>query len=303
MGRSRKLAELSTVYDTSSLGFRNRIINGDMRIDQRNAGASVTLPGATDRWITDRWAIQAQAGGTVQQITSTLGSGFAFSLRYTANASNSFVQLGQQIEFMNMSDLQGQVVTISFFAKSNNSNAGSTALTVRTRESNTQDAGIRFSGANTDTTVTISTTPVRYTVQRTIGASSRAFSMEFALGSHVSGDGFEITGVQLEAGSVATPFERRPYGTELALCERYLERCQYSILGYGPTGAYISAPVNYRQAKRVTPTLTQTNDFSSNVSSVGFPYVNTQYGMSAYLITAATGTADYRGWFFASAEL
>jgi len=77
-----------------------------------------------------------------------------------------------------------------------------------------------FAAANTDTSVTISTTAARYTVARTIPADSKGFSLEFALGAHVNTDGLEITGIQLELGTV-TEFEHRSFGEELALCQRY----------------------------------------------------------------------------------
>jgi hypothetical protein len=209
-------------YASNGIGFRNRIINGDMRIDQRNAGASRTVDGTY--CTVDRFKAGNNTNtGTIQRITSTL-AGFQNSIKYTAAGSGTFFQLGQQIEFFNCSDLQNQTVTISFRAKANNSNAGSTALVVRTRTVAGVDGAAIFSGSNVDTNITLTTSDASYTVTRTLPSSFGALSLEFALGSHVSGDGFEITGVQLEAGSVATPFERRDYGRELMMCQRYFER-------------------------------------------------------------------------------
>lgn len=211
-------ADASTQSTGGYTGFRNRIINGAMMIDQRNAGASVS-PSGSSVFCTDRWRIQAPAG-TAQRISSTL-SAFAYSLKYTASDSNAYMQMGQQIEFLNCSDMQNQTVTISFRAKANNSNSGSTALTVRTRTGATVDGSVIFAGTNADTSVTITTSDAAYSVTRTLPATFGALSVEFVLGSHVSGDGLEITGIQLEKGSVATPFEFRPYGMELSLCQRY----------------------------------------------------------------------------------
>ena len=199
-------------------GFKNRIINGSMVIDQRNAGASVSI--ITAPFTLDRWAAQASTGGSVQQITSTI-TGFVNSFQYTSSASNAYLQMGQQIEYLNCYDLQNTTVSISFWAKANNSNAGSTALTVRTRTVAGVNGAARFAGTNVDTAVTITTSAVQYTVTRTLPATFGALSLEFVLGANVSGDGFEVTGVQLEKGSTATSFDYRPYGTELALCQRY----------------------------------------------------------------------------------
>ena len=211
---------------TGYYGFKNRIINGAMVIDQRNAGASVSVTGAV--YTVDRWKAQTQSGGNFQQITSTV-SGFAKSFKYTASASNTFMQMGQQIEYNNFYDCTGQTVIISFWAKSNNSNAGSTALTARMRYGTTIDASVLFSGSNTDTSITISTTATKYSFTYAVPSNAGAISLEFVLGSQVSGDGFEITGVQLEKGSTATSFDYRPYGTELNLCQRYYQ--QFAALG------------------------------------------------------------------------
>lgn len=250
----------STTQGTAGFtGFRNRIINGDMRIDQRNGGASVTLPASQDRHVVDRWVMQSQGGGTGQRISATIAMGSPYSIKYTASTSSSFFQLGQQIEYQNMSHFQGQTVVISFWAKANNTNSGSTSLVVRTRTSTTIDAGVRFSGANSDTSVTISTTATRYTVTRSIASTVNALSIEFALGSHVSGDGFEITGVQVESGSVATPFEHRQYGTELALCQRYYETG--NAKWYNPNSGQTSmfATIYYKVNKRTAPSISFSN--------------------------------------------
>ena len=251
-----KVNEISDTGGYSMLGRHNRIINGAMMIDQRNAGASVPLPAATDKWVADRWVMQSHSGGIGQRISATIAMGSPYSLKYTSTTSSAFFQMGQQIEYLNMSDFQSQTITISFWAKANNSNTGSTNFVVRTRTSTTPNAAIRFSGANSDTSVTISTTAQRYQVTRSIASGVSALSIEFVLGSHVSGDGFEITGVQVEKGNVATPFEFRQYGHELALCQRYFEAGSAPPVYFqASTFAYSSATVYYKQEKRANPTV------------------------------------------------
>jgi hypothetical protein len=253
----------SMVVTESSMGFRNRLINSDMRIDQRNAGASSTVAGGYNT--VDRYKVSNNTNtGTIQRITSTL-AGYQNSIKYTAAGSGTFFQLGQQIEFFNCSDLQNQTVTISFRAKANNSNAGSTALTFRTRTVAGVDGAAIFAGTAVGTNITITTSDALYTVTRTLPATFGALSVEFALGSHVSGDGFEITGVQLEAGSVATPFERRPYGTELALCQRYYINAPTGTMVANGLNDYAAAqfPNTMRTAPTITTTATSTFDSSS----------------------------------------
>jgi hypothetical protein len=200
-------------------GARNRIINGSLDIWQR--GTSTTAIGNT--YLADRWQSAFVTGGTVSQETTSLPAGSRYAWKFVASASNSFMQMGQQIEYFNCLDLQNATVTISFMARSVNSNAGSTALTVRTRTIAGIDGSCTFAGVNADSSVTLTTTWTRYTVTRTLPATFGSLSLEFALGSHVSGDGIMLSQIQLEPGTVATPFERRSYGQELALCQRYYE--------------------------------------------------------------------------------
>ena len=272
---------------TNYTGFKNRIINGAMVIDQRNAGASVSLIAAP--FTLDRWAGQVLTGGGVQRITSPI-AGFTNSLKYPATASNAFLQMGQQIEYTNCYDLQNTTVAISFWAKANNTNAGSTALVVRTRTGAGVDSIVRFAGTNVDTSVTITTSAVQYTVTRTLPATFGALSLEFALGANVSGDGFEITGVQLEKGSTATSFDYRPYGTELSLCQRYLPAFTntvsgtYTISNAGgivtTTTARITIP--FQVATRVPPT-----GLTTTAPSGFFLYNGSQINQSPTAVTLA----------------
>jgi hypothetical protein len=240
-----------------------------MRIDQRNGGASRTVDGAY--CTVDRYKAGNNTNtGTIQRITSTL-AGFQNSIKYTAAGSGSFFQFGQQIEFFNCSDLQNQAVTISFRAKANNSNAGSTALIVRTRTTAGVDGAAIFAGTNVDTNITLTTSDASYTVTRTLPSSFGALSLEFALASHVSGDGFEITGVQLEPGTVATPFERRSYGQELSLCQRY-----YEVGVADSNGGYISAAlvsiygtISFMQTKRAAPTVSAPANWTTQAAGGG----------------------------------
>ena len=231
-------------------GNRNVIINGAQEVDQRHAGASVAVSSV---YVTDRWKVQgAGNAGDAEQIDSTI-AGFKSSLKYTGDANIAFMQMGQQIEFKNYAHLVGEDVTISFYAKANNTNGGSTALTVRTRTVTGEDGSALFAGANTDTSVTISTTAARYTVARTIPADSKGFSVEFSLGAHVNTDGYEVTGIQLELGTVSA-FEHRSFGEELALCQRYFQFVgNFSAIGGSTT--QLVASLNYQTAMRGAPSL------------------------------------------------
>ena len=231
-------------------GNRNVIINGAQEVDQRHAGASVAVSSV---YVTDRWKVQgAGNAGDAEQIDSTI-AGFKSSLKYTGDANIAFMQMGQQIEFKNYAHLVGEDVTISFYAKANNTNGGSTALVARTRTVTGEDGAALFAGSATDTSVTISTTAARYTVTRTIPADSKGFSVEFALGAHVNTDGLEITGIQLELGTV-TEFEHKSFGEELALCQRYFQFVE-SMSAVGNSTTQLVCTLNFRAAMRAAPTL------------------------------------------------
>jgi hypothetical protein len=232
-------------------GFKNRIINGGMDIWQR--GTSTTTTGNT--YLADRWVSAFATGGTVSQETSSIPTGSRYAWKFVASASNAFMQMGQQIEFMNCLDLQNTTVTISFMARSVNSNAGSTALTVRTRTIAGVDGACIFAGSNSDTAVTLTTTWTRYTVTRTLPSTFGSLSLEFILGSHVSGDGFMLSQVQLEAGTVASTFDRRDYGRELMMCQRYYEVGSLKTYIGGASASGISIATIFKVTKRSGPTM------------------------------------------------
>ena len=276
MSKARQLADLGNVYDDGALSNRNRIINGSVIIDQRSGGGAATVNGGYAS--ADRWRAGNNTNtGTIQQISSTL-SGYKNSLKYTASGSGVFFQLGQQIEFANCYDLQNKTVTISFRAKANNTNSGSTAFTVRTRTIAGVDGACVFAGTNSDTSITLTNSDAYYTVTRTLPATFGSLSVEFVLGSHVSGDGFEITGVMLEIGDTATPFEHRSYDDELSKCQRYFQAwgaVQAFASGVWFNSTQVLAHMPYIKEMRVAPTFTTSgNNFAKVYKSGGTIQVN-----------------------------
>jgi len=244
--------------------FVNRIINGNMVIDQRNNGAAVT---ANQDFPVDRWQKIGTASSSLQRSTDA-PAGFTNSLLTTITAtgdSSSTLRIQQHIEGFNVSDLawgtaDARAVTISFWVKS--SVAGTYSARI------TNDAGNRVYMATFavgssnaweykavtvpgDTTGTWLTNNGRgITVSYVLaGATAATPNVWGTTGTSATGQTnlcltngatFFITGVQLEAGSVATPFERRPYGAELALCQRYYYRltAQDSFTNFGMGRSY-----------------------------------------------------------------
>lgn len=244
-------------YNTGmTVGFRNRIINGSMTIDQRNAGASVTQTNSLT-YVTDRFAIVGDVSSkyTAQQST-TAPSGFANSLlctsssAYTVGSSESFT-LRHYIEGLNVVDLawgtaNAQSVTLSFWVRSSLTGTfgGSISNSAQDRfyvfsytinSANTwEQKTITIAGDTTGTWLTTNGIGVRLfwslgagaSASGTAGSWGTAFVRSATGATSVVGTNgatFYITGVQLEKGNIATSFDVRPYGTELALCQRYFE--------------------------------------------------------------------------------
>jgi hypothetical protein len=278
---------------TSQLfGFRNRIINGDMRIDQRNAGASVTP--ATSAFPVDRWRAEEDTDGeyTIEQVQDA-PAGFVDSLKVTVTTADGTIgatqtaTLQQRIEGNNVADFglgtaNAKTFTLSFWVKSSLtgtfgggfSNAAenrSYAFTYTISVADTWEyKTVTVAGDTTGTWQTGTSTGLRVnfgfaagtTYSQTAGswsADAKYFSATGAV--NVLGTlsaTWYITGVQLEVGSVATPFERRPYGTELALCQRYFETTNFTAPGVyiSAAGVSIYGIHNYKVTKRANPTIT-----------------------------------------------
>ncbi len=291
MGKTASLANIGTIAD-SSLGFRNRLINGAMVIDQRNAGASVT---PTDgQYTLDRWRSSLTQSGkyTVQQ---TSGNGFGKSLAVTSTSAYSvltgdFFALQQMIEGFNFDDLQwgtanASTVTLSFTVKSSLTGTFGGTL-VNSAFNRSYPFTYTISAANTWETKTVTiagdtsgtwigpTNGIGCRVYFSLGAGSTysgtagawagaAYTSATGATSVVGTNGatFYITGVQLEKGSTATSFDYRPYGTELQLAQRYFQKITWtdSILTIGQntqTSAGGGAPVYFVQEMRASPTIT-----------------------------------------------
>jgi hypothetical protein len=224
-------------------GFRNRIINGNMRIDQRNAGAAVTVGTvAAGTYGVDRWWGYTGTGSLwqVDQV-STSNTDFPFATRIqriAGQTSTSAIYWGQVIEYNNMFDMAGQSATLSFYATAGANFSGTNVeMYVFSGTVADQGASSLNSGGWTGIAVelngtsaglfTPTSTRQHFTFTFTLDAGIKELCVRLnwsGSGTAGANDYIDITGVQLEVGSVATPFERRPYGTELQLCQRYYWR-------------------------------------------------------------------------------
>jgi hypothetical protein len=261
---------------TTQPTFRNAVINGGFDIWQRGisslplGNAGVAASTTADRWASFRPANPTAV--TVSRISGTgvVGAPYAARIQRTAaNTSVDKVTFGQTIEIADASKFAGETVTLSFYARAgaNYSASGSTLTNVFKSGTGTSDLnGIynSYTGEiSTSESNTLTTSFQRFTRSITLGANVTqiAFSFEFTpTGTAGAGDYVDITGVQLEDNIVATAFERRPIGVELALCQRFYFRStanttsDFGWVGIGTNVNTVVMPCVLPVNMRVSPT-------------------------------------------------
>ena len=218
---------------TGYYGFKNRIINGAMAIWQR--GTTLSTNNNIGYYIDRMWGFSAASTvATFTQISSTGLAGFPYATRAQRTAANTGtggLYCGQIIESNNLQDLQGQSVTISFWARAGaNYSATSNNLIIYLRTGTVADQGSAalisgWTGAiDQISTITLTTSWQKFSATFTVASNAQEISpflFGTTTGTAGANDYYDVTGFQLEKGSTATSFDYRPYGTELSLCQRY----------------------------------------------------------------------------------
>ena len=247
-------AYITTLNDGPLAGSRNRIINGDFRIDQRNVGtaqsisAGVALSYTADRWYTYTSGVAIQ-GQQVQVPGTFVQNRYQFS-KFN-QVTPTVVFFGQRIESQNVFDLAGNVATISLDAQHSATSTGApvaigwtayypssqpdtfgsiaspSRVSFATGTINVTNSVNRYSasfpvalGCTMGLEIVFSTTGISTLNPGVIPAGSVGAGMSAAFG----GGTITFGNVQLEKGPVSTPFERRSYSHELLLCQRYFEK-------------------------------------------------------------------------------
>ena len=253
--------------------FQNRIINGAMVIDQRNAGASVTQSSSADVFPVDRFKINGNQNAkfTAQQNAGSVTppTGFTNYLGITSSAATAvgasdYFLLTHNVEGFNVADLGwgsagASTVTMSFWVRSSLTGTFGGAIS-NSAFNRSYPFTYTISVANTYEYKTI--TIAGYTSGTWLKTNGIGLNIQFGLGvgstysgtagvwagaGYISATGatsvvgtngatWNITGVQLEVGSTATSFDYRPYGTELTLCQRYFEKSYQQGVALGASG-------------------------------------------------------------------
>ena len=344
-----KMTTSDGVSSSGLYGFKNRLINSAMVIDQRNAGASLTP--VNDGYMLDRWKYNSSQASkfTVQQnagsVTPPAGfsnyMGFTVTSAVTVGSTDNFM-FSQRIEGFNFADMawgtaSASPITLSFWVRSSLTGTFGGSLQ-NSAENRSYPFTYSISSANTweQKSITIAGDQSGTWIGATNGIGLKAW-FSLGMGSTYSGTAgawagatyfsatgatsvvgtngatLYITGVQLEKGSTATSFDYRPYGTELALCQRYYEvhgGVAYSFPGcdiYGVTGQAIALGVPFAVTKRTAPTVSATGSWNYNNASGITAYAPSVAGYDLYASVGSTGRSSFfpsaTGFVTATAEL
>jgi hypothetical protein len=309
MSKARGLADLGNVYGDGALSNRNLIINGAMQVAQRGTTKSSTF----SNYLVDRFRNNTTMTTYTYSQSTDAPSGFSNSSKVEVTTAevagaSDFMFFSQHLEGQNLQRLakgtaSAESVTVSFWVKSNvtgtyilefddNDNArninkaytvdvsGTWEYKTITFEGDTSGAfdndnelsGILrwFLDAGTDFT----TGTLANSWEDTINVNRAVGNVNLG---DTSGNYWQITGVQLEVGDTATPFEHRSYGEELAKCQRYYYKSDLTRRATAARTDRMDVTVSYPVTMRATPTVTDTSTVTFTVNNNGIDGVILQY--------------------------
>jgi hypothetical protein len=304
-------------------GGKNRVLNSNFSVWQR--GTSVA--GSGTAFLADRWqAYRGTTGSTFSRQVTNDTTNLPFiqyclrAQRDSGNTSTTPYSTGQNFETVNSIPLAGKTVTLSFYARAGaNYSAASGALEVNLATGTGTDQNI-YTGLTGRANpilqnATLTTTWQRFTYTATLATTATQVAMSFAatpVGTAGAADYFEVTGVQLEAGtSTASPYAPNgaTYQAELAACQRYYFRQSasasnaYAVYGFGSATSTttMDAPIKFAQTMRTAPTAIEYSnlgvsaDNATIISVSSAAFVSGENGTDNAMVRfAATGLTQYR---------
>jgi len=309
-------------WNSVELG-RNKLINGGMMTLQKGGGSTLSTSASfpIDRFFTRR---SAGSSGAVSNMISSIGlTGFENALRTqrsNGNTATDILYVGQTIETSNSIPLQGKTVTLSFYArKGANYSATSDALAVRVYTgtgTNQTGLGTGYTGTATPIsgTATLTTSWQRFTFTGTIATTATQVQVVTSYtptGTAGASDYFDLTGFQLEVGSVATPFilAGGSIGQEIKLCQRYYERwtsdSPYMRFGTGfATGSTTAKiTIHFKTTKRAAVSSSDNLSTGLNDCSSDIVYTLTSYAADQNNSSSATYVYTASGASFTTGEM
>lgn len=245
-------------------GFRNRVINGGCQVRQRSPTILTATPtyGTVDQYLAS--CNGSGLSGQVQEISSAAYLATGYGVGILGSWTSGAPQIETRIEAANTFDLNNQTITVSGVMVHS---IGSTRnMQVRlNRPTTTPDvfsAQTVIATSPTFSAASGAAVPFSFTV--TLGASDAtnglAIQVYDTAPSTVSSKVFSIGEVQLERGTVATQFERRPYGLELALCQRYLQPLEGGYAGFANGSTVAEVALTFPVPMRASPTIVATTN-------------------------------------------
>ena len=270
-------------------GFKNYIINGNFNVWQR--GTSFSVVG----YCADRW--QLAIGGSAYAMKHNNEPN---TLLVSTTAASSFANLYQAIETATVMGLRGKTLTLSLKLQTGGTHTGGFALSARYSNStdtlNSQTTDIQSLG------ISASSTNTRYSLTFTVPADAVGLRIDIENTSVQPSEAlYQVQEVQLEEGSIATPFENRPYGLELSMCQRY-----FFIGGTASSGVFASAstarfnvklPSEMRVSPSVTPILAPIA-LNSTVAEAQTGSQTLNFGVTGYAASVrhAVGQIQFGGF-------
>jgi len=339
MSKAAELAKMGEVLTNSQIGGRrNIIINGAMQVAQR--GTSSTGLGATAGYFTvDRFKMHfagSTAGRLTMQQSTDAPNGFSNSVKLSCTTADTSIASGEQLQIrttLEGQDLQqlkkgtsnAEKVTVSFYVKGN---ASATYTCELYDNDNTRHNGQEFSVTTSWNRVVLNF--VGDTTGELDNDNGGSLNLTFLLhaGSDLSGGTFSsntwsstnnerlgtnqtsffdstdrtffITGVQMEIGEVATPFEHRSFGEELFLCHRYCRKYTGHNLGRGrDADSYEDGSLHFNPPLRATPTLKSGASYAVNTGNTGTPAINSSLDANSDSVQMYNSSANWTSTVFA----
>lgn len=297
--------DLSSINNGNPIsGTRNRIINGGTAIDQRNAGAAQTITAAAAlAYTVDRWYAYC-TGANVSGVRVAGAVANTYRYQFTGAASVTAIGFGQRIEAQNCADMAGTTVTLS----ADLANSLLTSVTWTAYYATTTDTfGTLASPTKTQIatgTFTVSSTVTRYNAQISVpAAATTGIEIVFTVAAQTSGT-WTIGNIQLESGPITTPFERRSYGAELALAQRYYYRLSatgtsFSMFApsWNETTTTATGQVKFPVQMRIRPTALEQSGTAANYSIIFLGSSVTCTAVPIYIAysTPDTGVVSFTG--------
>lgn len=291
----------------AGLGFRNLIINGAFDVWQRGTAATTISNTSSSAFLADRWqATRSVAGSKQSQISAGL-DGFRYAMRVqrdSGNTSTTAIYLSQSFEGDVAIKLANKPIVVSFYARAgSNYSPTSSLLGVTFGVGTGSEANIIYGSFTSyttpiSTTVTLTSSWQRFYLYCTVPSGSTQAGLYFQMtpvGTASTNDYFDITGVQLEQNTQPTPFEQRPIGIELALCQRYYEQTTHELWsGYVVNANTYYHNIRFAVVKRATPNITltylSTSGFAASAPTLSVAYTDSFY---TYKDSNATVNAGY----------